>query len=366
MLKLNFFAGVEYKNKIYFSAYNHNCLYMMDLKNKDIKPIAKFKEKQISMLHREAFIYGNMAWFIPQSGEYIVKVNLDTLEMKYFEYSYILKDEDSKRTYHAFICGKKVGRYLYLIPRSIDTLVIINTETDEISQIESVINPKQEITMDGLVEEDTLLIFFKESRYYRKIDLKTGKKFDYNLGVGIYSAIRYRENLWLLTDESKSLIKYNINKSQINNKIELGGIKQYHGTIQYDNRVIFLPFKSDSYLYLDMYNEKIIEDDIKNIKMADYYNKVTVVDSETKKIITFGNLACIGEICSNGQIIYNKLEQASEVIFDELLKVINTYNQWNELYNCFSEQWLGGVQMGLDDFLSFIIHMPDKEKKLRK
>lgn len=360
MIKLSFFAGVEYNNKLYFSAYNHNGLYEMDLIEKKIKLVMVFKEKQITMLHRAAFLYKNNAWFIPQSGEYIAKVNLNTFEIKYLKFSYVLKDENSKNIYHAFVCGKKVGKFLYLIPRSIDTLVVINMETDEVREIRSVINPQQEITMDGLVEKDDVFIFFKKAGYYRKIDLKTENISDYDLSVGVCSVVGHKENLWILTEESKALIKYDINKGQINNKIELEGIDKYNGNIENDDKVIFLPFKSDSYLCLDMESEKAFAEEVKDIKMAEYYNKLTVIDSDKRKLVTLGGLACIAEIYPNGQIIYTKVEGEPDIIFDGMLKYLKTYEEWKDLYETFSESGLE-LQIGLEGYLSFIMHMPSEK-----
>lgn len=365
MIKLSFYAGVEYNNKLYFSTYNHNGLYEMDLIEKKIKLITVFKEKQMAMIHRAAFLYKNNAWFIPQCGEYIAKVDLDTLEIKYFKYSYLLKDENSKSIYHAFIWGKKVGKFLYLIPRSIDTLVVINMETDEIREIHSVINPQQEITMDGLVEQDAVFIFFRKAGYYRKIDLKTGNIFDYDFGVGVCSVTGHKDNLWILTEESKALIKYDIKKRQINKKIELEGIEQYLGTVENDDKVIFLPFKADSYLCLDMESEKAFAEEVKDIKMAEYYNKLTVIDSDKRKLVTLGGLACIAEIYPDGQIIYTKVEGEPDIIFDGMLKYLKTYEEWKDLYETFSESGLE-LQIGLEGYLSFIMHMPSEKNRINK
>ena len=129
--KLRFNAGVEYKNKIYASAVNINGLFQLDLITHELIYLKSFmKEKACFAIHRMAFLYGNEAWFVPQNGIYIAVVNLDTLDVEYLKPPFKKINEDAVSKIGAvYYTGNIIEeKYLYLIPTTIDTLLVIDLE----------------------------------------------------------------------------------------------------------------------------------------------------------------------------------------------------------------------------------------------
>lgn len=128
-MKIACFAGVKYGEKLIFSSFYFNALCEMDLKTYEIKMVGIFTEELMySRLHRQAFLYGEEAWFIPQRAKYIACVNLESYEIKYYD---VLFHENNKKNIKYIDAVYRDGcivneRYLCLNPRDIDSVTIID------------------------------------------------------------------------------------------------------------------------------------------------------------------------------------------------------------------------------------------------
>ncbi len=84
-IKLNFLAGVQVGNDIYFSAWNMNGLFKYNPHTKECKFLKYFSEEENLGLHSEAILFQNTIWFIPRASERIAIVNLNSLDISYLE-----------------------------------------------------------------------------------------------------------------------------------------------------------------------------------------------------------------------------------------------------------------------------------------
>lgn len=359
MIKISFFAGVEYDNKVYFSAYTHNGLYEMDLETRDCRLISFFAKEDIApMLHRQAFLYKEYAWFIPQEGKFISKLNLKNFEISYYNFAVEIECPSDVRQYHAFACGIKEKNMLYLIPQSVDAVVAIDMESDEIKEFHSVIDPKTEMAVDAAIHGDNLYIFFAESGYYRKLDLRSGDCQDYDFDKGTRNVYCVERQFWILTAESKSVLKYDIENNVVLKELNLSGDNLYCDKIQCKNEILFLPFFASGYLHLDYKEESIWEEKEEKIKMPNWRCKTTPIDSASRLLWSLGDIAYIAEMDENFDIEYTKIEKDPGDFFEQFTCLLNSKREWMDLYKCMSVLNLE-FQIGLDGFIKFVTNMKE-------
>ncbi len=138
---MGFQAGVEYKGKIFFSERCGFGLFSYDITTGKIEFCAQFEELDCFALHRKAFLYGNEAWFIPQSGIYITSVNLDDFSMRRFEIPYKKIRSNPVIT---LLDGIIINDRLVCCPHDIDTLVIIDLKEHRLRAYSDFIDPENE------------------------------------------------------------------------------------------------------------------------------------------------------------------------------------------------------------------------------
>ena len=367
MIRLGFFAGVEYNNRVYFSAYMHNGLYEMDLVTKKVRLVTFFEQEEyLHYLHREAFIYKNEAWFMPCLGKYIAKVNLDTFDISYYNFSVQKNAENTERPYYTFICGKKFDdNKLCFIPRNIDTVVIIDMETSEIREINNAIDPEKECTMDALVLGEELFIFFRENEYYKRINLCSQEKKDFKISNRIWSIEKNGNEVWMMTEESQKMIHYDLKSKKIVHKIDLGGKKKYRGIISNGKEIICLPICAPGFLRVDVVVGDMFEDIPVEVQLAEDPVKIMMVDSEKNKYFTIGEKGLLSEISEKNQMIYSKIEILEKDFWGVLSKYIKTKEEWSLWYKGIVASGVGDY-LGANGMIKLIKYMDKTESNIEK
>lgn len=84
-IKLNFLAGVQVEESIYFSAWNINGLFKYNPKSEECNFLRSFPGEEKWGIHSEAIFYRNAIWFIPRASERIAIVDLPSLDITYIE-----------------------------------------------------------------------------------------------------------------------------------------------------------------------------------------------------------------------------------------------------------------------------------------
>lgn len=264
---VRFNAGVEYKGKIFASAVNINGLIQLDLVTREMKYIKRFlKEKACFAIHRMAFLHENEAWFIPQNGRYIAIINLDTLDIQYIEppFKRINKKAVSKIN-AVYYSGDIIdGRYLYLIPTNIDTLLLIDLETRELYPYYNV-TEKNEYFLTGTYVKESIKLWPWSGNTIVEINLRTGAKnrFDWKYAPETFSdAVRYKNKAWFCPSYSDFILTIDLFTNETV-EIPLNGYFEpecTYGQVQsYRESMFFLPHQGNKILNYDTNKEELAE-----------------------------------------------------------------------------------------------------------
>lgn len=346
-MKLNFFAGVEYQSRIYFSDFNSlNGLFSLDIENHAIRFLKLFeKEKLIPRLHRTAFLYKNEAWFIPQRAEYIANVNMETLEIKYYKTPFCninIYAEDLCKYITGHIFG---GKYLCLIPYDIDTALIINMETHEMYPFFGAINKEETIT-DGVVIKDNLYLFPMKGKFVIKINLKTKKKekLEWDFKEGAFGTAQiYDEKLWFSPVSEKYILCVDIITGE-KRKIMIPQLNdEYRGMLQTIDKIIVLPYQAKNFLVIDKrtYDTNLyLPEEKENFWISP--NNVSPVASKEKKIIGMGLAEYI--LLWDREITVISLELSTKKLYEQIYE----YLKLNRNLDKFLES------VNIDDLLKLI------------
>lgn len=190
---LNFLAGVQVGEEVYFSAWNMNGLFKYNPLTETCYFLKSFPGEGKGGLHSEAILYKNTIWFIPRASERIAIVDLETLDIVYLELpeqGRELNNQDISPK-RMLGCHEKEERYLWLIPYAYKLFIKIDMEKRKIVSVEEWGNGRYAGAI-GVRKQDKLWININSSREIRVIDLLTDdqrvKKNDE--GDGFYSGIQ--------------------------------------------------------------------------------------------------------------------------------------------------------------------------------
>ena len=171
---LNFLAGVQVGDEVYFSAWSRNGLFKVDPKTGECCFLKCFLGEENWGLHSEAVLYGNTIWFIPRASERIAIVDLESLDISYLdlpEQGHRPKERNipPRRMY---VCHKKGEKYLWLIPNAYKLFIKIDMERQQIISVQEWGNDEYAGAI-GVRKQDKLWVSINSSREFRVIDLLT-------------------------------------------------------------------------------------------------------------------------------------------------------------------------------------------------
>jgi len=258
-MDLRFNAGVEYKGKVYASAININGLFQLDLSTKKVTYIKMFiKEKVCFAIHRMAFLYRNNAWFIPQNGEYIAVVNLDTLDIQYLlpPFNRSNKEAISKINAVYYSCGIIGEKYLYLVPTNIDTLLLINLDTRKLYPYYNV-SYEGEVFLFGTYLNEAIYLWPYKGNNFVEINLKSNmrKRYHWQHSSRISAdTVCYQNEVWFCPGYSDYILVMSLNTNEFE-KIPLAEYYDskcaYEQVYLFNNRMFFVPHQGNKLLVVD-------------------------------------------------------------------------------------------------------------------
>lgn len=252
---ISFVAGVKYKESIYASAREVNGLFRLDLSTKKLIFLKKLSREDGSQAeYMNAFLYKNEIWFIPGYGESIATVNLDTLDIEYRKFPFkkinkkaILDRNGIASSY--YLSGEIVcGRYLYLVPKNIDTLLVIDLETKKFYPYYGVIDIYGGKTNATYANGNIYLLPETENRL-DVINLKTKEMRKYLLqeSYKAYTGIVfYNSKLWIIPEYAECILSVDLDTYQNVEKFFIG---EYHS----EKSVYYQCFKNSKELFLIPY-----------------------------------------------------------------------------------------------------------------
>lgn len=326
---IRFNAGVEYKGKIFASAVNINGLIQLDLATREMKYIKRFsKEKACFAIHRMAFLYKNEAWFIPQNGRYIAIINLDTLDIQYIEPPFKRINKKAVSQINAVYYSGDIidGRYLYLIPTNIDTLLLIDLETRKVYPYYDV-PEKDEYFLTGTYVKESIQLWPWSGNTIVEINLRTGAKnrFNWKYASETFSdAVRYKNKVWFCPSYSDFILTIDlITKETI--EIPLNGYFESectYGQVQsYRESLFFLPYQGNKILKYDTNKEELSEKNLPDDLLEEGKNGFCkLFSNEHILLASFEKNAFLicDEKMHNFQIIPTEIDR--EILLQELKK----------------------------------------------
>lgn len=258
-MRVSFYAGVKYGNKVFFSGYGWLAgLFSINIEDGEVKFLKLFeKEVFTSRLHRMAFLYQNEAWFIPEQADYIACLDMNTLEMTYYEVPCYRKNAVvGNRDYCVYVSGQILkNKYLCLIPQEIDAALIIDMEQHKLYPYYGVINPEKDHITDGVVLKEELYLLPETGKDYIKINLHTGKRTSLVRSDGEFvsgSICNIKGKIWFVEWFKKNISYMDISSGEKVRLKLLESENRYYGMTCMGSKIVCLPLKADCFLTIDM------------------------------------------------------------------------------------------------------------------
>ena len=178
MRNIGFSAGVEYKGKVYFAAWEHNAFCWARPEDGEVHFISFFEEEEmIPRLYSAAFLFKDEVWFMPCTARHIVCVNLVNYEMTFYDIQFNQKREYSvEGSYFAFYQGifDNDRDKLYFLPGCIDSMTVIDVKTHMIEWVPSVIQiegtDRDEAVKSAILKNGKVLLFGQNKAFYEVFD----------------------------------------------------------------------------------------------------------------------------------------------------------------------------------------------------
>lgn len=246
------YAGVEYKQKIYFSsAYPVGCLFCFDPDDGSTKFIKQFfVEESQGACHGGAVLYQDTAWFIPWDACRVVCINLNSMQETYFD---ILNHREGNG--HAFADYLVCGDNLFLIPSGeyLDTLVIVDMKKQEMRCFRDVISGSK--CIGAYSWENTLYFVSPEGKVISEFDLDKQKikriGLEEQFGVQRYtSVLQDKKIVFFIPTEAAQVLAVNLETGK--REVMEHPHANYCGGIIVDNGILLYPADDESgFLRLD-------------------------------------------------------------------------------------------------------------------
>lgn len=258
-------SAVEYKGGIYFIPAYMNALFRLDLQTRRTELLRILGISNKDNTYRNAYRYKEHAYFIPWEIETILYVNLITYEIKKIKIPYKKMNRKGLKIYphsYYFSTVKIRDNLIFLTPTGIDTAVLIDMKTKEITLFENIVDVENEVMWGSATIGNS--IFISPCVGKRMIELN-------------YISGEYTEHPWIFSP------------------------KQYSGMCAKNRKLYFAPNKANNLLSFDIETntyEKIM------IKADLYDEKMSYLE-----LLPMGNLLWILPWWSKYILIYNIVER---------------------------------------------------------
>lgn len=139
-------ASLIYEEYLYFTARYYNGLFRMKIGSDDVELVMVFDEKKVDLiLYSQMYLYNGKLWLIPWQAEKIAVVDMQTHETEYIVPLYKQKHEIGKDYHEVLFYSGAVyhEKYLFLCPCAVDTILVINMETREITPYYGAVKPDE-------------------------------------------------------------------------------------------------------------------------------------------------------------------------------------------------------------------------------
>ena len=369
-MNLSFLAGVEYCGKIYASAREVNGLFQVDLVTKEISYKKIFlKEKTDWAIYRMAFLYKNEAWFIPGRGKYITVVNLDTLNIDYFEvpFKWINKEAlaQNKSVYSSG--GMIDQKFLYLIPANIDTLLVIDLERKKLYPYYDVANP-EEILQVGVCVKESIYMLSERKNNMIKINLRTKAMERYSCpwSCKAYAGIVHHDTeLWCVSCYGDYIFSIDLDTQKIKEILLERDFYEkfmYHELIIEEDELFLLPRADCKILKINM--------DTMETKVLYFETGLTRNRNVALRKLSSSNTIIMDCFANNSILVYDKIKGVFQEFKLSIEKeiLLKKMKEENISLNIERLRCNGNYKeglLGIEDFVEKIVNLREQKKDIQ-
>lgn len=361
-VKLNFLAGVQVGNEIYFSSWDTNGLFKYNPALDQCDFLKIFPGEENVGIHSGAILHKNTIWFIPRASERIAIVDLDSLDITYLdlpESGHRPKGNIPPIRMRGYYISEE--NFLYLIPFAYKLFLKIDMEKREIMNVENWGGDEYAYAV-GVRLQDKLSVYINNYNEMREIDLKSGKYTIKNIGDKgtTYTGIqRIGETILLFPVCLKDgIVLFNINDGQTRT-IQLDDEKQWYYEYQAltkENDILLIPYNGKKSVRISIENDCCYIKEIQDLEVKEdaYCSAKLLYNDEIWYLSHFLENPII--FYANDTIQYRYIEINRKKHNEQVMKSLAEYGSaYNPLSNGkdADEQYLL-----LDTFLQLI-----KEKK---
>ena len=324
---MGFLAGVKYRDKIFFSSVQWNGLFSYDIMTGETKFLRVFERENIKfMLHNRGFLCGNEMWLIPARASHIACVNLDTLDISFFDLPRTV-NRDSSFCYYDTV---RYGDKLYVIPYYADNIL----EVDMMNH-----------NCNVVYQSDIFKTFWASGAYISDHVLHVIKH-DGNIGISIelnsYQVVGFDKNVddhkcyysmcldgkcWFMSHEDRMLYKSDVTEDGklLERKVVECENKPFYRGVAVGNSIILFPCDcSRTFMIIESSNDnhKMLDGCFDGFEESTSWFEMTVMDSDEGVWITaingvvfdISNLENIKRFCVtvNCEQVENMFEKALE------------------------------------------------------
>ena len=268
---ISFVAGVKYRENVYALAREVNGLFRLDLSTKELTYLRKIsKYKGCRAEYMNAFLYRNEAWFVPGYSDNIAIVNLDTLEVSYRKIPFKKINKRAMSSCNGifssfYLTGEIIGgRFLYLVPKNIDALLVIDLETKKFYPYYDVVDVFG-ARVNAAYGNGNIYLLPENGNVLSVINLETKRTRQYSLQAFYkeYTGIVFYSNkLWFIPQCTEYILSIDLNTRKMERVLmdryhnERGGYYQY---FMNDNELFGIPYSGDKMFKFNMDNKQFSE-----------------------------------------------------------------------------------------------------------
>lgn len=266
---LQFHAGAQKDDGVYFSAMYFNGFFKLSLVTGHIEYLGRFKEEELKPnLHCGAYIQEDVCWFLPKFGDHIARINLNTLEQRFLDIPDIIECFDEYK-FKDFVVG---NHEVWLIPKGLSGILRINLINEKIECFDKwplhiVFGKECTPFSSAVLTDDKLIICPCDLENFMFLDTRTGHMSisEKKIPSRTYSGIAFdKYNLWLSPLTGDYIFKWNI-KHKTGKKISCDAVdlaqsgRKYAGIYYFHGYIWLMPYHLESFLRVNPETDEIIE-----------------------------------------------------------------------------------------------------------
>lgn len=339
-MDLNFLAGIIKEDKLYFSSWNFNGLFIYDLVCGNCQLIDIFiNEDEELCLHNKAILYKNEIWFIPNRASYIAYYDIDKKCISYLELPQEgreVLDAGYRKTFRFHCLYEEGASCCWLVPVGYNLFLHVDFEEKLVRTVSgwSSLVKSEDGKVNfytGILKESIITFcsydFEKELSY----DIKT-KKFVINeLDNSLLkhrNIVEYQDKkIYIPSDIQNGLLVCSNNKiiKRIKLKNKFDGTKLYIVCMVRNNFLYLFPFNFNKIIKIDLDTQDIvaeilINDCAEGCFIQNVFNYKGVLYASSDRI---GSIICLDKN-DNYRIIQNVISKGH--FYKKLLSLFDLYD----------------------------------------